>query len=278
MKIQIGHTPDADDAYMLFGLLSGAVGAEGLEFQAVEAPYPMLNDRASRGELELTMLSTAAYGLCGNQLDMLESGSSFGLGIGPVIVSREEIPPSELTQMRVAIPGATTTAYAMLQLFHPALQTTILPFEKLLPAVETGMVDCALVIQEESVFPRIEGLHVVLDLGTWWSKTYDALPMPISCCAVKRSLEDDLKQRLAGLVQESIRYAMDHHAEALEYAGEFATRTDPVVLEQFIRRHVNELSLEMGEGGREALERFFADTASKGILPDVRPLRIVTPE
>ena len=176
---------------MLYGLLEGKVNCGDLQIVPVEQNLPTLNDYSSRGQLEATMISAAAYTFVSEHYSLLPCGSSFGIACGPVVVSREVKNDGDLTGRCVAIPGATTTACTMLQIYDPSLRTQILPLDKLLPAVEMGLVDCALVIHEEFVSYSQYGLHVIVDLGQWWAKTHNSLPMPATCCVVR----DDVPPR-----------------------------------------------------------------------------------
>lgn len=275
MRIQLGYTPDADDVYMLHALLAGELGQDDWAITPVEAPVPELNDRASRGELEVSMLSAAAFALTGGRYDILPAGSTFGLGCGPVIVARPGVSSEDLAKRTVAIPGSTTTACAMLQLYCPGLRTRILPLDKLLPAVEAGLVDAALVIHEEFVTYRRFGLEVVVDLGRWWADTLEGLPMPVTCCAVHAGLPRDVKTRLSQAVADSIAWARAHHDEAIDAAMAYAHGADRATVERFIGQYVNDLSPDMGQAGRDALERFFHATEEAEILPPALPLTYV---
>lgn len=267
MKLQLGYTPNADDAYMLYGLLHGKVGLDGWDLEPLEAPLPVLNDRASRGQVDATMLSAATYPWVQSRYHLLSCGASFGLGVGPVIVAREVLPPTSLLQSRIAVPGATTTAYAMLQLFAPTLRTRVLPLDKLLPAVQSGLVDCALVIHEEFVtYPKL-GLHVVLDLGAWWSDTHEKLPMPVSLCAIRRDVPAAMRESFSDALTRSVAYARTHHAEAMRFALKYARGAHPADVERFVRQYVNDLSAEMGPMGRNALKRFYQEAARAGLCP-----------
>ena len=278
MRIQLGCTPDADDVYMLCALLGGKCDRADWAITPVEASVPELNDRASRGELEVTMISTAAFALTGNHYEILPSGATFGLGCGPVIVGRSGLSPRDLASKTVAIPGSTTTACAMLQLYCPGLRTRILPLDKLLPAVEAGLVDAALVIHEEFVPYRRYGLDVIVDLGQWWAKSFDELPMPVTCCVVHAGLPRDVKARLGQAVADSIAWARAHHDEALDAAMAYAHGADRATVETFIGQYVNDLSLAMGESGHAALERFFTAAAEADILPSALPLPLAQAE
>jgi len=165
----------------------------------------------------------------------------------------------------VAIPGATTTAYAMLQMYAPQTRTRVLPMSKLLPALEAGLADAALLIHEEFIHAQHSGLHVMADLGKWWNKTH-SLPTPVTICAVKRDLPEEIKKTVAIDVANSVRYAFDNHDEALEEALKSSGDAQRPAIENFIEQYVNELSVDMGTQGRDALEMFFTKACELGIV------------
>jgi len=277
MKIQIGYTPTSDDAYMLYALLEGKVDCGDLQIEPVEGNLPTLNDYASRGQLEVTMISAAAYAFVFERYSLLTCGSSFGIGCGPVVVTLAPKDDGDLAGMCVAIPGATTTACAMLQIYDPSLRTRILPLDKLLPAVEMGLVDCALVIHEEFVTYSQHGLHVVVDLGEWWAKTHSSLPMPITCCVVHDDVPDAQRNQLGRAIRESILYAQKNHTEAMEYAMKYSGNAERAEVQKFVRGYVNHLSVDMGEEGITSLQKFFAQGAELQILPSPLPLKVISP-
>jgi 1,4-dihydroxy-6-naphthoate synthase len=276
MVVTLGCTPDADDAFMLFGLSSGAVSLPNLTIELVEAPLVSLNDRASRGELDATMFSAAAYPLLQDHYALLASGASFGQGCGPVILSREPMQADDLAGKIIGIPGATTTAYAMLQLYNPTLRTRVLPFHSLLSALETGLVDCALVIHDEFVtYPQF-GFEVVVNLGQWWAEAYDECPMPVTCCGVNRDLAPQVQKQVSQLVAESVRYARSHRAEAMAHAMTYAAQADPADIETFVDGYVNDLTENMGQPGIDALNQFFTQCAEAIFLPDAPPVTVIS--
>jgi 1,4-dihydroxy-6-naphthoate synthase len=275
MKFQLGYTPNADDAFMLFGLLHGDIATVDWHVQPVEANLQTLNDRASRGELEVTMISAACYALLKKRYRLLPCGASFGLEAGPVILAREPLDPDSLAEKIIAIPGATTTAYAMLQLYLPAPRTRILPLDKLIPAVEAGLVDCALVIHEEFASYHQYGLEVVVDLHEWWTDRSGGLPMPVTCLAVRNDLPDDRQKQIAHLLRRSIEFANENRPQAMQFAQQYSHGADEVNLGRFVRQYVNDLSLDMGEQGRAALKTFYQQAARAEILPPVLPLDVV---
>ena len=268
MKLQLGYTPNADDAYMLFGLLCNKIDTAGLIFEPSPARITELNDSASRGILDITMVSSATYPIIQKKYALCQAGSTFGLSTGPVIVAREDLDQTNLTSATIAIPGATTTAYAMLQLFNPVLRTRVLPLDKLIPAVEAGLTDCALVIHEEFVTCKQLGLKIVADLGEWWEKKF-ALPMPVTNCVVRRDLPAELQSSICKVLQDSINYANTHREEAVEFAMQYASGADQSAIELFISEYVNDLSISMQDSGKNALSKFYKLAESELSYPSV---------
>ena len=263
MNLRIGHTPTADDSYMLYGLLRGRVDSK-IKYTPSPASQPELNNQAACGDLDVTMLSVGAYPFVKDRYEILSAGASFGKSAGPVIVTRGK-DRKPLEKMIVAIPGSTTTAYAMLQMYAPQTRTRVLPLSKLLPALEAGLADAALLIHEEFVKAQHGGLHVLADLGKWWSKTH-SLPAPVTVCAARRDMPEEIKKNVEADIANSVRYAQDNHQEVLEETMKSAGDVKRPVIENFIEQYVNDLSVDMGTQGRDALEKFFAKACELGIV------------
>lgn len=265
MEFKIGYTPTADDAYMLYALLEGKVSADGISFSPQEATQPELNNLASRGMVDICMISAAAYPAVAKQYGLLSCGASFGLSAGPVVVTRYPDEDRGLSNMTIAIPGASTTAYAMLQMHEPNPRTRVLPLKQLLPAMESGLADAALLIHEEFVTAKQLGLHVIVDLGKWWMETYQ-LPMPVTLCVARQDISDETRNKITTLIRDSIKYAICHHEEALKFALRYSRGKSRAIIEKFISQYVNELSLSIDEKGKESLGLFFSECAKASIL------------
>lgn len=247
---------------MLYGLFNGRINSR-IKYTPAPATQPELNNQAACGDLDVTMLSVGAYPLVKDRYEIISAGASFGKTAGPVIVTRNK-DRKPLDKMVVAIPGATTTAYALLQMYAPHTRTRVLPMSKLLPALEAGLADAALLIHEEFAHAQQSGLHVLVDLGKWWNKTH-SLPAPATVCAVKRDLPDEIKKTVEADVANSVRYAFDNHDEAFEEALKLSGDAQRPAVENFIGQYVNDLSVDMGTQGRDALDKFFAKACELGI-------------
>jgi 1,4-dihydroxy-6-naphthoate synthase len=262
----VAHSPDSDDAFMFYGLASGRVAAPDLEFAHVLQDIQTLNERAFRGEYEVTAVSFHAYAYLADRYALLPHGASMGDGYGPMVVARQPWRPSDLAGKRIAIPGTLTTAALALRLWDPSLDTVVIPFDRIMDAVLAGSVDAGLIIHEGQVTYAAQGLHKVVDLGEWWGAD-TGLPLPLGGNVIRKDLGPDLMRRVSAFLRDSIRYALENRAAALEYAMQFGRDMDRQLTDRFVAMYVNALTLEYGARGREAVRRLLAAGHERGILP-----------
>lgn len=267
--ITIAHSPDSDDAFMHYALARHKIDSGDIEFRHVLNDIETLNHAAREGTYEVTAISIHAYAYLDKQYELLNHGASMGENYGPNIVARQLYSLDELKNITVAIPGKWTSAFLALQLFNPEIKTTILPFDEILPAVAAGDVDAGLLIHEGQLSYKDENVHQIIDLGQWWHQQTDGLPLPLGGNAIRRDLEPELKKRVSHLLRESIRYALDHREEALDYAMEYARdlETRKELADRFVGMYVNKRTLDYGDDGRLAVRKFLDLGFEKGILP-----------
>ncbi|MDQ7039293.1 MAG: MqnA/MqnD/SBP family protein [Aquificota bacterium] len=265
MRIRVAHSPDSDDAFMFYPLVSGVVDAEGLEIEHVLADIETLNREALKGTYEVSAISFHAYPYVAERYLVLPSGGSVGDGYGPVVVAKE--PLSTLKGKKVAVPGRLTTAYLVLKLFEPDIHTLEVPFDRVIGAVLEGYADAGVVIHEGQLTYKDRGLFKVVDLGEWW-KGETGLPLPLGCNVVRRDLGPDVVRKIERLMRKSVETALERKEEALSYAVEYARdlRNDPVRTESFVRMYVNRYTLDYGEEGREAVRTLLRMGRERGVL------------
>jgi len=266
MKVTIAHSPDSDDAFMFYGLARGGVPTGELEVRHVLADIETLNRQAQEGRHEVTAISFHAYPYAADKYALMPCGGSVGDGYGPLLVAREPLDPRRLAGRTVAVPGTLTSAYLALQLFAPGVATRVVPFDRILEEVRERRADVGLVIHEGQLTYGGEGLHQVIDLGAWW-KDETGLPLPLGGNAVRRDLGPELMARLTRLVRETVRHSLAHRPQALEYAMSFARGMDPAVADRFVGMWVNEMTLDLGERGRRAVQEFLDRGHAAGLLP-----------
>ena len=264
--IRFGHSPDPDDAFMYYPLGQRLVDTGGFEFVQVLEDIESLNRRAMRGELETTAASVHACAHLTDQYAILPCGASMGDGYGPLVVSREAMPPDCLRSLRVAVPGLMTSAYLALRLAVGEFRHVVVPFDRIPHAVATGEADAGLLIHEGQLTWERDGLHRVIDLGVWWRERTGGLPLPLGVNIVRRDLGEETMRGVGQALRRAINYALDHRGEALAYAGGFARGLEPTLTDRFVSMYVNDLTREMGDKGREAIRLFLEEGRRIGVI------------
>ena len=265
-EITVAHSPDSDDAFMFYGLATNKVRVPGLRFTHTLCDIETLNRKAMEGVYDVTAISFHAYPYIQDNYALLPSGGSVGDGYGPMIVANRAYSLSEIKTKRIAVPGTMTTAYLVLKLFAPGIETDVVPFDHILPQVVEGKHEAGLIIHEGQLTYDKSGLHRIVDLGRWWQKV-TGLPLPLGGNAIRRSLGPQLMSQVATALRESIQYALDHREEALQYAMQFARDLDPQLADKFVGMYVNERTLDYGPDGREAVRRLLDMGHKAGIIP-----------
>jgi 1,4-dihydroxy-6-naphthoate synthase len=267
-EITIAHSPDSDDAFMFYGLATNKVRVPGLRFTHTLCDIETLNRKAMEGNglYDVTAISFHAYPYIQDRYALLASGGSVGEGYGPMIVAKHPYSRSEIKQKRVAVPGALTTAYLVLRLFAPGIETEVVPFDQIIPQVVEGRHDAGLIIHEGQLSYSKSGLQRVVDLGRWWYEETH-LPLPLGGNAIRRSLGPELMSSVSTALRESIQYALDHREEALAYSMQFARDLDVQLADKFVGMYVNERTLDYGQDGREAVRRLLEMGHRAGIIP-----------
>ena len=275
--IHVAHSPDSDDAFMFYALAEGKLDTGNLRYAHELADIESLNQRALRGELEVTAVSIHAYAYLWRSYALLGSGSSMGDGYGPRLVSKSAAPAdvrSGLRDLRVAVPGKLTTAYLALQLYQPNCTAVVIPFDEIEDAVHRGEVDVGLLIHEGQLTYGDAGLHLWADLGAWWLEQ-TGLPLPLGGNAVRRDLGADLTAQIARDLRASIVYGLEHREPALAHARQFNRGIGDERTDTFVGMYVNQWTVDYGPRGREAVQRLLDRAHEAGIIPERVPVEFV---
>jgi len=273
--IQIAHSPDSDDAFMFYGLATNKVRVPGFKFAHTLTDIETLNHRAINDPFyDVSAISFHAYPYVQEEYALMDCGGSVGEGYGPIVIAQKPFTHDELKKVRVAIPGELTTAYLTLKLFAPEIQTEMVPFTEIIPAVTSGQFEAGLLIHEGQLTYTAQGLKKVLDVGTWW-REQTGLPLPLGANVVRRSLGRETMEIVTKAVRDSIQHGLDHREEALAYAMQFARDLDPNLANHYVGMYVNERTISFGEDGREAIRRLFEMGYERGVIPHRAKLDIV---
>jgi len=264
--IRLAHSPDSDDAFMFYALAKGLIDTEGITFEHELQDIQSLNERALKGELDVTAISFHAYAYLTDKYFLLPHGASFGDGYGPMVVAREPMSVDQLKGRRVAVPGPMTTAFLALQLLEKDFEPVQMDFDAIIPSVKAGEVPAGLIIHEGQLTFDREGLNLVVDLGVWW-KDRTGLPLPLGGNAIRKDLGPELIAKTSRKLLESIEYSLAHRKEALAYALAFGRGLSAEDADTFVGMYVNDWTRGYGERGREAVDRLLGDAFEKGLIP-----------
>lgn len=286
--LRLGHSPDPDDAFMWWPLTGTGderprIDTGRFRYEAVLADIESLNQRAASGELEITAMSCATWPAVHDRYIMTACGASMGDAYGPKLVAKPGLDIAAFKRMGgpVAVPGRGTSAFAALSLFAGVgtFQHEVVAFEEIPAAVASGRFPFGLVIHEGQLTFGEQGLDLVLDLGSWWSKS-QGLPLPLGVNAVRRDLEqvygEGTLREIARTLRASVDYALAHREEGLTWAMQFGRGIDRDVAEQFVGMYVNHWTLEFGKRGEQAVQRFLESTAAAGLTPAPGAIDFVT--
>lgn len=273
--IRVGHSPDPDDAFMFYGLASGKVRIDGVRIEHVLQDIQSLNERAMKGDLEVTAISAHAYPFVADKYWVMRTGASMGEGYGPVIISRKHRALDELKGKTVGTPGPQTTASLLFKIFTDGIASRDMPFDAIMGAVDRGEVDAGLLIHEGQITYRDLGYHKVLDFGELWQSVSKGLPLPLGLDLVRKDLGTTLAESLSRGLRESIAYGYDHQNESIPYALQWGRGIERNLGERFVKMYVSDLTVDMGEKGKRALEMLFDLGRKKGLIPSLGELTLV---
>ncbi len=279
LKLTLGHSPDPDDAFMFYGLARGLIATPGLEFEHILQDIQTLNERAVRGELDISAISIHAYAYVSDTYALLPSGASMGDGYGPMLVARKAWSREEVARKRIAVPGKMTSAFLALQLWlgKPASEFDfiVVPFDEIFAAVKDGRADVGLIIHEGQLTYRNEGLELCEDLGIWWGRENDGLPLPLGGNVIHKRHAPAVRKAISDVLTASIQFSLDHRPEAVAHAMQWARDMGIDLADQFVGMYVNHWTLDYGEKGRESIRRFLKRGQDLGVLPKAPALEFV---
>ena len=270
ISISVGHTPDADDAFMFYGIASGKVRSPDFKISHVIEDIETLNKYALKHELDVTAVSAHAYAYLKDYIILL-SGGSFGLNYGPIVVSKRKMSRSQLRKSTIAIPGTMTSANLLLRLVLGKFKHQEICFQTIPKAVLTGKVDAGLIIHEAQITYASASLYNVLDFGHWWNTETNGMPLPLGInIASRRSMTTRQIKSFNDLLKSSIRYSFQNMKAAIDYSMTYGRGNPRGLISKFIKMYVNQMTVDMGKMGVKSIEKMFEMAKTKGILPDAQ--------
>ena len=278
-RLTLGHSPDPDDAFMFYALAKNLIPTHGFTFEHVLQDIQTLNERATRGELDITAISIHAYAYVSDQYALLPTGASMGDGYGPMLVAPRTYTREEIAGKKIAVPGTMTSAFLALQLWlnKPArdLNYVVVPFDQIFRTVNSGGAEVGLIIHEGQLTYASEGLQLCQDLGAWWTQENDGLPLPLGGNVIHKRFEPKVRKVISDILTSSIRFSLEHRPEAVSHALQYARDMGKDLADRFVGMYVNHWTLDYGEKGRESVRRFLSRAFDSGIIPHRPDLEFV---
>ncbi|MCH7966331.1 MAG: ABC transporter substrate-binding protein [Thaumarchaeota archaeon] len=267
MEISVGHTPDSDDAFMFYGMFTGRVPSQDFKINHVIEDIEKLNRKAINPQLDVTAVSVHACAYISGYT-ILRSGGSFGIGYGPIVTARQQMSIDEIKKCKVAIPGKMTSAFLLLQLIIGKFDYVEMNFSDIPKAVKSGEVGAGLVIHETQLSFEQEGNIKILDLGEWWDKTTNGLPVPLGINVMRTDLGMETICKFDKHLQASIEFGLEHMDDAIEYAMKYSRGKSRELIEKFVKMYVNEITVNMGDSGEKSIRKLFDMEKEQKLVPD----------
>ena len=267
MEISVGHTPDSDDAFMFYGMFTDKVPSPDFKVNHVIEDIEKLNRKATDPELDVTAVSVHACAFIPGYT-ILRSGGSFGINYGPIVTAKKMMTIDEIKKCKIAIPGKMTSAFLLLQLMIGKFDYVEMNFSDIPEAVKSGKVDVGLVIHENQLSYEQEGNVKILDVGEWWDKTTNGLPVPLGINVMRTDLGMATIVKFDKYLQKSIEFGIEHFDDAIEYAMQYSRGKERSLIEKFVKMYVNKVTVNMGDPGEQSIRRMFVMAKEKGLVPD----------
>lgn len=278
-KLTLGHSPDPDDAFMFYGLAKDLIDSRGYEFEHILQDIQKLNERATKGELDISAVSVHAYAFISDKYALLPSGASMGDGYGPRLVADKKYSKEEIRSKKIAVPGVMTSAFLALQLWLGVkaneIDYIVVPFDQIFNALKNGDAEVGLIIHEGQLTFQNEGLELSQDLGVWWGEENDGLPLPLGANVIHKRHTPEERKDISDILTESIQFSLDNREEAVKYALNYARDMEIDLADEFVGMYVNHWTLDYGDKGRESIRRFLTRAFEAKIIPHKQELEFV---
>jgi 1,4-dihydroxy-6-naphthoate synthase len=264
---------------MFYALAKGLIPAHGFQFDHILQDIQTLNERATRGELDISAISIHAYAYVSQEYALLPAGASMGDGYGPMLVAKNSLTKDQVASSKIAVPGTMTSAFLALQLWlnkrASEIDFVVVPFDRIFQTVRSGQAAVGLVIHEGQLTYQNEGLQLCQDLGKWWAGENAGLPLPLGGNVINKRIAPADRKLVSNILTASIQYSLDHRAQAVQHALHYARDMGFELADKFVGMYVNHWTLDYGDKGRESIRRFLGRAHEQGLIPHRQELEFV---
>jgi 5,8-dihydroxy-2-naphthoate synthase len=268
-KYTLGFSPCPNDCFIFDAIVNGRIDTEGLEFEPVITDVEELNQKAFSGQLDITKLSFHAYAFVSQEYVLLSAGSAIGEDCGPILISKNDYSGAvpNIDNFKIAIPGRYTTANLLLGLYAPNAKDKVeMLFSEIEDAVLDGKVEAGVIIHENRFTYEANGLHKIVDLGEFYEEEFKEF-IPLGAIAVRRNIPDMIKQKINSVIKNSVEYAMTYPSSSMEFIKDHSQELDIEVIRKHIDLYVNNMTIDFGMYGRDAIRILFKNSYSAGLIP-----------
>ncbi|GAA4334733.1 1,4-dihydroxy-6-naphthoate synthase [Mucilaginibacter gynuensis] len=282
MKLTLGFSPCPNDTFIFDALIHHKIDTEGLEFEVFYDDVETLNQKALRGELDITKLSYHAFAYVADKYILLDAGSALGFGVGPMLISKKDYAAqgsvdeiianlsSQISNLKIGIPGKYTTANFLLGLAFPeATNKQEIVFSEIENSLLQEKIDIGLIIHENRFTYQDKGLKKIIDLGDYWEKR-TGCPIPLGGIVANRNLPVDVQHKINRVLRKSVEFAFANPKSGLEFIRSHAQEMSEEVMYKHIELYVNQYSVDLGEQGRKAIKLLFDTATEKNVIPEIK--------
>ncbi len=278
-EITIYHSPDADDAFMFYGLAKKGISYPGYAFKHAHSDIETLNQRTLKGELDVTAISVHAYSKIQNEYAILSSGASLGgENYGPKLIGKDSNILNSKKPCKIATPGAMTSSTLATKLYLKAnnIQAELvnIHFEEIFDAIRDNRVDAGVVIHEGQLTHEKEGFQLIADLGAWWWSKYQ-LPLPLGINVAKKSFDEMTKKAISTVLKSSIVCSLENRKEALEFAISYGRGLSTNDTDIFVGMYVNDFTVDLGNVGKKAIQTFLEAGYNEGFIEKLETIEFI---
>ena len=86
---------------------------------------------------------------------------------------------------------------------------------------------------------------------------------------MRRDLDEKTQRDVNAVIRATVKWALDHRAEALDHALSFGRGIDRERADRFVGMYVNEFTLDLGPRGEEALRLLLKRGHEAGLISDL---------
>jgi len=256
MEFTLGFSPCPNDTFIFDAIVNKKINTGDFHFKVRLEDVETLNELAKKQVLDFTKISYGVLPLIAKNYIVLNSGGALGKGVGPLLISKKPVDFNDVEKYTIAIPGENTTAHLLFSLAFPNAKKKIFKrYDEIEKAVLASENVLGVIIHENRFTYMDRGLFKIVDLGNFWEEK-TSFPIPLGGIVGKRNFDENILMQVDALIKESMEYAFEHYPLISDYVKEHSQEMEVEVMKKHIDLYVNNYSINLGEDGRKAVQKF----------------------